>query len=98
MTAIKLPPGQTPRFALGEIVVTPGALTLASEGVNLGEIIGRHWAGDWSELCEDDRQENELSVSEGYRILSGYDTECGRVWVITEHDRSLTTLLLPDEY
>lgn len=96
--AIKLPTDKTPRFAIGQIVATPGALALADEGVNLGELIGRHWAGDWSEMDEEDQQENELSLTEGFRIFSSYTTQRGRVWVITEADRSLTTLLLPDEY
>lgn len=96
--AIKIPTDQAPRFALGQIVTTPGTQALLEEGVNLSELIGRHWVGDWSEMEPDDQQENEFSITEGLRIFSSYTTERGRVWVITEADRSLTTLLLPEEY
>ena len=60
----------------------------------------RHVTGDWGELSEEDRRENELSVKEGFRILSAYKLpRTGvKLWIITEADRSATTLLLPDEY
>ncbi len=59
----------------------------------------RHRSGDWGELDEHDQRENELSVREGFRILSAYRTRRhARLWIITEADRSSTTILLPEEY
>ena len=88
------------RFPLGRIVATPGTLT-ALEQANQSpfEFLERHQAGDWGELCEEDKRENEFSVYNGFRILSAYRTRNNtKIWVITEADRSVTTLLLPDEY
>jgi hypothetical protein len=89
-----------PLFDLGQVVATPGALAaLEKAGQNAMDLLSRHVTGDWGELCEDDQKENALSVKRGFRILSNYKTNSGeRVWVITEADRSVTTLLLPDEY
>ena len=95
---IKIPTDKSPRFALGQIVATPGALDLAGDSINLGEYIGRHWVGDWSEMDEEDRQENELSIKQGFRIFSSYETGSGRLWVITEWDRSVTTVLSLEDY
>jgi hypothetical protein len=90
----------TAKFPLGRVVATPGALVALSEaGQTPQEFLDRHIAGDWGELDENDRQENELSVAEGFRILSAYRLRDGaRIWAITEADRSATTLLLPEEY
>ena len=87
-------------FSLGRVVATPGVLeALGESGEMPGQFIKRHLSGDWGELCNDDRKENDLSVAKGYRILSAYRTSKGvKIWVITEADRSATTLLLPDEY
>jgi hypothetical protein len=91
---------QRARFSLGRIVATPGALQALEEaGQDPSEFLIRHQAGDWGELCEEDRQENELSLREGFRLLSVYRTRCGvKLWIITEADRSVTTILLPQEY
>ena len=63
------------------------------------DLLIRHVTGDWGELDEEDKKENELSVKEGFRILSAYELETDvKVWVITEWDRSVTTILLPSEY
>jgi len=91
----------TPLFSLGQIVSTPGALrALGDEGTGADELLKRRATGDWGDLSEDDRRENALSVAENFRILSAYTLpRTGvKVWVITEADRSATTLLLPDEY
>ena len=91
----------TPLFSLGQIVSTPGALSaLGDEGTSSDALLQRHVTGDWGELSEEDRRENELSVKEGFRILSSYKLpRTGvKLWIITEADRSATTLLLPDEY
>lgn len=59
----------------------------------------RHWTGDWGSVCEEDWEENELSLSEGYRLLSAYkDGKLPKIWIITEWDRSVTTVLFPEEY
>jgi hypothetical protein len=88
------------KFDIGQTVATPGALTALEEAGQGGqEFLSRHIAGDWGEVCEDDRQENELSLREGFRLMSIYTLKTGvKLWVITEADRSVTTLLLPDEY
>jgi hypothetical protein len=90
----------TARFPLGQVVATPGALRALSEaGQSPQEFLRRHNAGDWGELDEEDRNENERSVANGFRILSAYRLRDGAtIWVITEADRSATTLLLPEEY
>jgi hypothetical protein len=90
----------TPLFPSGRFVATPGALALL-EQVNKSslEFLSRHLRGDWGDLCQEDKTENELSLKYGYRLISSYqvsDTE--ELWVITEADRSVTTLLLPEEY
>ena len=88
------------KFSLGQVVSTPGALdALARAGQEPWGFIGRHVVGDWGELDEQDRRENELSVKEGFRILSAYTLSDGtKIWIITEADRSATTILLPEEY
>lgn len=59
----------------------------------------RHISGDWGEVCESDKQSNDLVLTDGFRILSAYtSTSLIKFWVITEHDRSATTLLLSEEY
>jgi hypothetical protein len=89
-----------PRFPLGQLVATPGALAaLAESGHSPLEFVRRHQQGDWGEVPEEDRQENEYSVTHGFRLLSAYTLRTGiRMWIITEADRSATTILLPSEY
>jgi hypothetical protein len=90
----------TIRFELGKTLMTRGAQgALEEAGQSPREFLQRHERGDWGEVSDDDRQENELSVKEGFRILSAYCTSNGqRIWIITEADRSATTILLPEEY
>lgn len=87
-------------FPLGQVVATPGALmALQESGQEAGQFLVRHVTGDWGELDEHDRRENELALRQGHRLFSAYQTDKGeRMWVITEWDRSVTTLLLPLEY
>jgi len=87
-------------FPLGRTFATPGAIDALSESGQLpDEFLHRHQVGDWGEVCEADRRENEFSIANGFRILSAYRTSKGvKVWVITEANRSVTTLLLPSEY
>jgi len=86
------------KFQLGRIVATPGALSLAEGGINLLAYLQRHLKGDWGDLDEEDKSENDFSLQHGYRLLSAYQTLHGRLWIITEADRSATTFLLPEEY
>jgi len=87
-------------FSLGHVVATPGALqALEDSGQPASEFLDRHVSGDWGELQEEDCKENELSLKEQFRILSAYHLKSGtKIWVITEADRSSTTILLPEEY
>ena len=89
-----------PAFELGQIVATPRALaSLKKAGQQAGELLSRHINRDWGDLDEEDRKENEYSLEHGFRLLSAYKTNAGdRLWIITEADRSVTTLLLPEEY
>ena len=87
-------------FPLGQIVATPGALeALERSGQSATEFLDRHSKGDWGAVDEHDRQANDEALISGERLLSAYQTKLGdRIWIITEWDRSVTTLLLPDEY
>ena len=87
-------------FNSGSVVATRGAVQALKDAQQSPfEFLARHLTGDWGDLCKEDRQENELSLREGFRILSSYKTARGdRLWIITEWDRSYTTLLLPEEY
>lgn len=87
-------------FPLGQTVATPGALAaLAEAGQTPEQFLHRHQVGDWGIVDEADRKENDFSVQEGLRILSAYRlaTEV-KIWVITEWNRTVTTILLPSEY
>jgi hypothetical protein len=85
-------------FQSGKIVATPGVLALAERGIDLLEYLQRHLNGDWGDLCDEDKAENLLSLKHSLRLLSAYNTPCGKLWIITEADRSVTTFLLPEEY
>ena len=85
------------KFTLGRVVATPGALKNVSP-FECGDALARHLTGDWGDVCEEDRAENEFSLIRGLRLFSVYHTEDGtKFWVITEADRSVTTVLLPEE-
>ena len=88
------------RFALGVVVSTPGAINaFLQTGEEPLLFVCRHAAGDWGELDEEDRAENERSVDQGFRIFSAYRLSNGtKIYVITEADRSSTCILLPEEY
>ncbi len=87
-------------FELGQVVGTPGALeAIERAGQIPPEFLVRHKNGDWGELPEEDVQENEWSLENGARLFSAYQTRTEeKLWVITEWDRSVTTLLLPADY
>jgi hypothetical protein len=89
----------TAPLPLGRVVATPGALKLLMEADRQPfDYLARHASGDWGELCKYDRHQNEIALRDGYRVLSSYEMPAGRVWIITEADRSVTTILLPEEY
>jgi hypothetical protein len=87
-------------FPLGRTVLTIGAEeTLEQSNQQPFEFLAKHQSGDWGIVGEDDRKENEFSLVNGFRLLSAYKTANGKkLWVITEADRSVTTILLPSEY
>ena len=94
------------KFALGQIVSTPGALAACTPAY-LAECLDRHAHGDWGCVSKDDAASNDEAITEGFRILSAYPIDPGQpskgfgentLWIITEADRSTTTFLLPDEY
>jgi hypothetical protein len=91
---------RTVNFQLGQVVATPAALeTLTAAGVDPLELLSRHDAGDWGDLSDEDRKANEVALTMGERLLSSYKLENGeKVWIITEWDRSYTTILLPEDY
>jgi len=98
-----------PRFDLGQLCQTPGAqAVLQRYQVNSFQLIGRHNRGDWGDVCPEDARANEEALRVGARILSSYvlapplyegeTLAPAKVWLITEADRSVTTILLPEEY
>lgn len=94
-TAVSLP-----LFPLGQVLATPGALELLqSYQLSPLSFIQRHVVGDWGDICVEDQQVNADALQHGYRLMSVYAiTPTEKLWVITEADRSCTTLLLPEEY
>ncbi len=89
------------KFKLGSIFSTPGAVeALAEASEEAGFYLELHSSGDWGDVSEEDKKENELSLKKGFRIVSAYilpNTD-EKIWIITEADRSSTTILLPSEY
>lgn len=88
-------------FKLGQVVATPGALQAIEENnIDMWNLLQRHANGDWGCVPEEDARENQLSIENGYRVMSSYPlNDRGKnLWIITEADRSSTCLLLPDEY
>jgi len=86
-------------FKLGSVVATPGALQFCEENsIDLLALIGRHAGGDFGDLDADDVAANVHGIKHDLRVFSSYQFKQGKVWIITEADRSATCLLLPDEY
>ncbi len=87
-------------FTLGQIITTPGAVAaFAATGERPFPLLARHQQGDWGDISAEDAAENGLSVTHSFRILSAYPLKNGTgIWILTEADRSATTILLPDEY
>ena len=87
------------KFKLGMVLATPGAVELSLDyQIDLVALLYRHVTGDWGDLGKEDKRTNEQSVRFGNRILSSYGEEPQRIWIITEADRSSTTILRPEEY
>jgi hypothetical protein len=92
----------TPRFEIGTTVFTPGVGALlkfpSMASVELAPFMNRHRAGDWGDMCEEDKASNEDALKYDGRLMSCYRLYDTTIWIITEADRSTTTVLLPDEY
>jgi len=92
------------KFELGQIVYTRGVCDKVAEDEKFAdfaaESLKRHISGDWGDMCDEDKQENELALKEGnLRLFSAYEKEgMPKIWIITEADRSATTILFPEEY
>ncbi len=85
-------------FSLGVVVETPGAKESIDQEKK-AEALGRHRQGDWGDMCDEDKQSNARALVDGTRLLSCYSSADGLMfWIITEADRSVTTILLPEEY
>jgi hypothetical protein len=88
-----------PLFSLGRVVATPGAIVLMEVArIDPVQLLQRHQSGDWGDLDAEDQRENDYAVDRWLRILSAYGQPPDRLWVITEADRSATTIVRPDEY
>lgn len=89
-----------PRFQLGALVATPGALrALEQAGKSLMEYLLKHMVGDWGDVCTEDKRLNDDALTSGDRVLSAYRIDSSvTLWIITEADRSSTCALLPEEY
>ena len=91
------------KFPLGQMVMTAGVNDQVAEDSKFSAFvlrcIGRHARGDWGDLCAEDKKENEFSLGKHLRLLSAYEVEgLPKVWIITEADRSVSTVLFPSEY
>ena len=91
------------RFKPGHVVCTQGVNTAIAEDKKFAkfvmESLGRHVFGDWGDMCEADKRENEYALGKYLRIFSSYDHDDNRkIWIITEADRSSTCILFPEEY
>ncbi|MHC1623881.1 MAG: hypothetical protein ACXQTR_04755 [Candidatus Methanospirareceae archaeon] len=90
-------------FSLGQLVITRRVNDLVADDEVFAKFVtgslARHVKGDWGDVDDEDKAENDLSLKEGFRILSAYEFgELPKIWIITERDRSATTILFPDEY
>lgn len=87
-----------PKFPLGQIVITSNALSVLTHDDTM-PALHRHVTGDWGELDAEDKRANDCALVDGTRLLSAYrSTQDVKFWIITEADRSITTILLPEDY
>ena len=90
--------GLEPKFQLGEIVATTNCYNKIND-LDRATALTRHAQGDWGEICDHDRKQNAYALEHGSRLMSVYDDrDSKRFWIITESDRSVTTLLMPEDY
>jgi hypothetical protein len=86
------------KLNIGQLLLTPGVIDLKDDTF-IFKSLSRHANGDWGNVCEDDWKENDFSINNSLRILSSYTNDKGnKIWIITEANRSVTTVLLPEEY
>ena len=86
-------------FKLGNVVATPNALAFCEQNnVTPMQLLHRHVNGDYGDLCASDVKSNVDAIAYDDRVFSSYNIGKGKVWVITEWDRSYTTVLLPEDY
>ena len=95
--------GAATRFSLGQLVFTRGVNDRVADDIQFAKLVTeslkRHVKGDWGNLCQEDKKENDFSLKNGFRLLSAYERNgLPKIWIITEADRSVTTVLFPDEY
>jgi hypothetical protein len=83
-------------ITLGKIRITRSANEFPEDFIK--SCLARHHSGDWGEVCDEDREANELAAKQGLRIISVYPLRGEDIWIITEADRSSTTILTPQEY
>lgn len=90
------------KFMMGKLVWTRGVNEKIAYDEKFSKFVWqslkRHRKGDWGDLCEEDWRENNKSLRQGFRILSAYQNGKTKIWIITEADRSYTTILFPEEY
>ena len=90
------------KFRLGQIIMTRRINERVADDEGFAKFVfdflKRHANGDWGDLCEGDKQENELSLKEDIRVFSAYQFKEEKIWIITNADRSATTVLFPEEY
>ncbi len=90
------------KFKLGRLVMTSKIHKNINESINfdadVGAVFGRYIQCDWGNISEEDKLINEEALKEGGTLMGAYDTPKGEIWIITEWDRSVTTILFPDEY
>lgn len=93
-----------PKFSLGQVVATPGAFDIIKRlNINPFVLLSRHIMGDWGDVEDEDQEENEEALIEGFRLYSCYEIQNTQIWIITDAaddqgNRSTTTILLPEEY
>jgi len=91
------------KFRLGQVVLTGGVNDKVAEDTEFSKFVlgslARHATGDWGDMSEGDKKENEYSMDKHLRLMSSYENpSLPKIWIITEADRSVTTVLFPDEY
>ena len=95
--ALTVTPLKSAKFPLGQMVMTANAASRL-DSIAVYEGLRRHAAGDWGDICPEDKGLNEEALKHGDRLLSVYGTGENRFWIITESDRSVTTVLMPEDY